>query len=222
MKKILVLLIVFGLALGACSKKEESPNPVTKQTTDDNTGGTGGGGGTSTPTQPALTTADNVQFWGLIDGSLVTYKAGGGSTQAGNDKDSIMGTDSTAKYYLGGVINTLDLSGFTAVRGVLLYPNGYTPTEAEFLSLFTKGSKTLAPFTTEIVYNTGLIDTWSTSSGNQNGSTFEITEVQSTGTPSAPSVKVVMKFECKIYNDADPTKSKQITKGIMVAEFAAN
>jgi hypothetical protein len=225
MKKILLIAIVIFAGLAACSPKEESSEPViptTADTTGSGSGGGGGGGGTPTPVQPTLTTADPIQFWGLVDGALSTYTAGGGSTQLAQGKDSTPGMDSTTASYVSGMINSLDQSGILTKRGKISFPNGTVPTEANFMSLFSTGTKTFSTGIAEIsLFTTPSLTEWTTAGGDQTGSTYEITQVTSTGTPAEPKYKVVIKFECKVYKATNPSLSKTITKGIMVTEFAA-
>jgi hypothetical protein len=223
MKTLYTTFFILSIFFSACSAKEESSEPV-KPTTIDTTGsggGGGGGGGTPTPIQPTLTTADPIQFWGLVDGALKTYTAGGGSTSAVVGKDSTPGMDSTTAAYLSGMINTLDQSGVLTKRGKISFPNNTVPTESNFMTLFTTGTKTFGTGISEVYLIIAPNVEWSSKGGDQTGSTYEITQVTSTGTPSEPKYKVVIKFDCKVYKTSDPTQSKTITKGIMVTEFVA-
>ncbi|MGV3599066.1 MAG: hypothetical protein ACO1PI_14475 [Bacteroidota bacterium] len=226
MKNILIFALALCIGLFSCSPIEESPEPKNTDTTQSGggggTGGGGGGGGGGTgPVQPNLTTASTIQFWGLVDGNLETYTAGGGSTMAATGKDSTLGADSTTASYASGLLNTLDLTGIFATVGTLKYPNSSTPSEANFLALFAPGNRTYTADIAEITLRTNElgVKVWSTTAGDQTGSTFEITQSASTGTPADPKVKAVIKFNCKVYNIANPTESKTITQGIIVAEF---
>lgn len=220
MKNILIFALALCIGLFSCSPIEESPEPKNTDTTQSGggSGGGGGGGGGTGPVQPNLTTSSNIQFWGLIDGNLDPYTAGGGSTVPATGKDSTLGPDSTTASYASGLFNMVDLSGILATVGTLKYPNASTPTEANFLALFAPGSRTYTAKVAEVTYRAGSA-VWSTTAGDQTGSTFEITQAVSTGTPADPKVKAVIKFNCKVYNTLNPTQSKTITQGIMVAEF---
>lgn len=227
MKNILLFALVLSIGLFSCSPIEESPEPKNTDTTQSGGGGTGGGGtggggggGGGGPVQPNLTTASTIQFWGLLDGSLETYTAGGGSTVPVTGKDSTLGADSTTASYAGGLLNMLDMSGIFATAGTLKYPNSGVPSEAEFLALFAPGNRTFAAKIAEVTYRTAMGGVWSTTAGDQTGSTFQITEAASTGTAGAPKVKAVIKFNCKVYNTSNPAQSKAITQGILVAEFS--
>lgn len=225
MKNILIFALALCIGLFSCSPIEESPEPKNTDTTQSGGGGSGGGGGGGGgggPVQPNLTTASTIQFWGLVDGSLETFTAGGGSTGPASGKDSTLGPDSTTTSYAAGLLNTSDLKGIFATVGTLKYPNAGMPSEANFLALFAPGNRTYTTKIAEITLRTGssMGDVWSTTAGSQTGSTFEITQSASTGTAAAPKVKAVIKFTCKVYNTANPTQSKAITQGIMVAEFS--
>lgn len=228
------LVLILGFALDSCSAKEESPEPASQQTnTDPNSGGGsngggnngggnngGGGGGGSTPTPPTLTTSSPIQFWGIVDGGVESYTAGGGSQIAYTSRDSIEQDDTIYNIYSGGVVNTLTLLRIATIRGTSWYPEGTGISEADFLAFFSTGVKPFSPGLLDIEYFDGTTQ-YISSEGDQTGSTFEITDMVSTGTPAAPKCKVVMKYTCKVYKPGSPTDVKEIKDAVMVAEFAA-
>lgn len=214
MKNLLIIALALGIVFSACSKKEESPNPTSKTTTTTTGGGGGGGGGGQ---QPALTTASTPQFWGKIDGVVTSYVEGA-IYQSGYQRDSTVGIDSVTDTYQAGLVKA-DLSNIFAFRGKMVYPKLTIPSESVFLSLFAPGSYAYSEGFTEIYFSLGLFNDFSTAGGDQTGSSFEIVQMTPTGSSANPKCKVVIKFNCKVYNTFTPSLTKTITEGIMVLEF---
>ncbi|HYG14229.1 MAG TPA: hypothetical protein VEC12_00645 [Bacteroidia bacterium] len=211
MKKLILMMLITGLGLSACSRKEESPEPASRMVVKE----TPGNGGSNLP---SLTATSPVQFWGKIDGTVSGYQAPAHISMF--QIDSTAGTDSTTASYGGGMVDSAGI-GIMATRGKITYAGQPVPGPL-FASLFSAGYYGYEDGITEITYLGGGSGIYSTTAGDQSGSSFQISDVVATGTNENPKFKVVMKFNCKVYNVSDPSQSKTITDGIMVAEFAAN
>lgn len=212
MKKLILMMLITGFGIGACSRKEESPEPAARLVTKE----TNGNGGNSAP---SLTATSPVQFWGKIDGTVSGYQVP--AHIAMFEIDSTSGPDSTTVSYSGGLVDSAGV-GIMATRGKITYPKGGSVSGPMFASLFNAGFYGYQDGITEITYFDGGSTVYSTVPGDQSGSSFQITDMTSTGTNENPKFKVVIKFNCKVYNVTNPTQSKTITDGIMVAEFSAN
>lgn len=144
MNKFLITLFIVSLGLNSCSKKEEAPEPVSKnQTNSGGSGGSGGGGtggggggtgGGSTP--PTLTVNSVPQFWGKVNGQTVHIISGNdGMTHESYADHSFnqwhcwMGHITTAKY----------TPFFGIARVDETQPINHKPSDAEFLNYFKLG-----------------------------------------------------------------------------------
>jgi hypothetical protein len=119
------------------------------------------------------------------------------------------------------LLHSTTFAGISATRGKIKFPINTIPSGALFASLFNAGTYPYGAETTEITFLEDALSIWSTTEGDQTGSTFQITELLSTGVTASAKYKVVMKFNCKVYNVLNPTQSKEIKNGILVAEFIA-
>lgn len=212
MKKLILMMLITGFGLSACSRKEESPEPASRLVEKETKSGNGGNNA------PSLTATSPVQFWGKIDGEVTGYQAPTHIPMF--EVDSTANADSVTASYGAGVVDSARI-GVMAKRGKITYAKGGTVSGPLFGSLFSAGSYNFTQDITEITYFAGNSGVYSTTAGDQSGSSFQITDMTSTGTNENPRFKVVMKFNCKVYNVSDPSQSKTIADGIMVAEFAA-
>ncbi|HYG14228.1 MAG TPA: hypothetical protein VEC12_00640 [Bacteroidia bacterium] len=233
MKKLYILLTITGFVFASCSAKEESPNPVSKNTQQNTTtggggtggggtGGTGGGGtGGGGTTQPNLTLASVEQFWGKIDGNVVHIVRGQGDFTSFMANSFSINTSGPSSVVFGGGLTDIDddKPSITVDKGTLTYNGTNIVPMMDMTTFFVAGNY---PYSVDAesgvaiyFYDENSVF-WSTGfgTGDQTGSTFEITALS----PHASGVTVVMKFDCKLYSQ-DGTQQIDLKEGIMVLGY---
>lgn len=112
---------------------------------------------------------------------------------------------------------------FSISKGILVYPGSWTAPVADFFGFFQPNTFPYAV----IGNNQGIIISYTLNNGvnyisdlgDQTGSHFEILQAQQQEVDGAQSMKVLIKFNCKMYNSADSTDMKLITDGQVVTHF---
>jgi hypothetical protein len=214
MKKILLIAFTIATAfwLSACKKTDsETPTP-----------------------QPVI--ADTIKYEGLSVYSAVQFKG---------EIDGVpihLISDLKDLFPINGDITTLDLGGKSTIAytagiyqfsarksimascGVLDYVKNVKPTQDNFFALFGIKKYTFNKDKITVAYTDSVSKSdWTTEVGMQPaGSDFEVIDALSTGADGFPKAKVLLRFNCTLYNYDDTTKSKKITNGILVANYMAD
>lgn len=203
------------LLLASCSKDDSSPTPTATTTTP-----TGGGGGGS-----SLTINSTPQFKATIDGASVNYIAGANNLEEalGAEKSINLPNPTTAIYTTSLYSNTTSVSMSGLKIGTLSYTGSSVASDTEFDNFISVGSHSYSVDAANGVhiswYDAGTSSYWTTSlgSGNQTGSTFNITQVAPTNLIGNHYVKFIATFSCTLYNGSGSSKS--VTNGTYVGYF---
>ena len=175
-------------------------------------GGGGGGGGGST-----LTLSSNPGAQMTIDGLTVSWATG--ATWEG-----VVGSSGSGNWsYSSGIFNIGTGEGIEAEVG---YSPGAPPSTAQFTAMFNTGARNYVASANnavgvEVRYFDTLGDVWSSSCpvGTQTGSAFNITGMQVLAGAPYDTVKVLLTFNCKVYNCNGGGASKTITGGTLRLNF---
>ena len=215
-KTLLLSTTFIILIFSSCSKDDSSPTPTPTPTTPTTGGGSGDG---------SLTINSTPQFKATIDGANVSYIAGANDIEEilGADKSINLPNPTTAIYTTSLYSNTtsIDYSGLKI--GTLSYSGSSTASESEFDNFISVGSHSYSVNAANGVhiswYDVGTSSYWTTSlgTGNQTGSTFNITQVAPTNLLGNHYVKFIATFSCTLYNGSGSSKS--VTNGTYVGYF---
>lgn len=165
---------------------------------------------------PKLSSSSQVSC--KLDGKSVSYQTGSVYIE---DHEVSMNTDlnfnSKATYSssIGDFQNSINIFNFK--KGILSF-QGVRASDASFLAFFAKGSSSFDGsngFQLEYIDEIGKY--WSTGLGSQVGSSIEIADVEEASINGTYAVKVLLKFNCKLYNGGGSTKT--IKDGYYVAHF---
>lgn len=130
---------------------------------------------------------------------------------------------SNAVVYSSFISTNFSPKNFSISKGVLVYPGSWTAPVADFFGFFQPNTFPYAVSGN----NQGIIISYTLNNGvnyisdlgDQTGSHFEILQAQQQEVDGAQSMKVLIKFNCKMYNSADSTDMKLITDGQVVTHF---
>jgi hypothetical protein len=205
MRSTAILLMASVVALAGCQKDGANP------------GGGGGGGGNAGGTGgpnggPVL--SGSVMVMGSLDGTSFQYVSNGSSVIA-------LGTifPFNPYTYMGGVLDTGSGDTYLFYFGNINSPSS-PPSTAQFSAFFAPGTRPLADVQmgleqgVELEYVDADLVNWRTScgSGDQAGSSFTITAVQSISGGQVPVMRIVGTFTAKFYR-CDGAGMKQVTNG---------
>jgi hypothetical protein len=122
--------------------------------------------------------------------------------------------------YRAGFCYANSKEGFNFTRGFLVSILGQKPAEVSFISLFVMGKYAFEERKSELEYMDIEGNKWTTTEGDQTGSNFEIVDYLSTGDRDKRACKVLVKFNCKLYNKKFTSKFLIIKNGNAVLAFA--
>ena len=208
MKKQFAFIAAILLLVASCSQDDDNDNNNNNNT-------------------PAALTIDSTYiFRASIDGQAVNYRLGNQFWMVASDGEIATPPTLSRKSYSSIVID--NLSGTNTLvsleMGVVSFLGTYAE-DAEFLNLFQTGNynfiadpQTTKGFVLRYYDSTGT--EWATNLGsaNQAGSSIKIEAVKNVTFSGDPaSVKVLLRFNCKLYNSAGA--SKTLTNGEFIGLF---
>ncbi len=200
----LPLLVLAAFTFSGCQKGTVDP------------GGGGGGGGSNTGGPGGGPTLNgSPMIMGDIDGVAFSMVANGNTVIV----NSSMAAGSPT-FWISGVVDAVSMQFANFYFGAL-EPAGEAPTDAEFTSFFTPGTRPYA--IVQMLMENGVefeyLDEdqmqWRTSCGDadQTGSTFTITAVESTSGGSGTSMRIVGTFSAKLHECTGDGGIKNVTNG---------
>lgn len=209
LKKLPLLLILLGLlTFTACEKDEEntgdSQSPVTPE--------------------KELSVQTPSQFTGTInekDYSWVQLKGFEGFVSLNQS----IGQDLTSTVLASTISGTTDSKHISIYKGTIFSPTKFLNKDT-LTNFFATG---IYPFSPDALngIEIGFTDItnfgetyWSTSLGEQNGHSFEITEMIGTDTPFGHYITIKSKFTCTLYNESGD--SFVIKNGEYIGSFSAD
>ncbi len=206
MKAIAPLILIALLAFTACKKKTSDPEPDPAPTTTTTTGGS------TTSTIPTIDVNSTPQVSYSLDGTAVSYVTDGTNFFGGS------GSSGNTNWTYDSGIDDGTNSYFNITKGTITTAGG-SPDDATFKTLFPIAS---APYSVNAangvevsIWDSNHVQ-WSTSLGNQTGSTFNIVQTKDEQ-QNYLYVKTYITFSCKVYNAGGAMKT--ITNGKYVGHF---
>lgn len=159
--------------------------------------------------QPALDTDYRVSF--KLDGTPLSWTQSQGYTtgHAGDYQTSAPGDGSSNFAFSSWV--SYNGQSFEFKKGTIFYPNGGQCEDTDFANFFSPGS---SPYSVDaqsgvvFEFNDG-VELWSTDLGtaDQSGSAFEILSSQHLTIYDDYTLKLELKFNCKLYNNSGAVKT---------------
>jgi hypothetical protein len=212
-KNTFLAVIAVSLILASC--KKESSTPTTTPTTP-----------TTTVTPTGTNINSSPQFTGTVNGTNFSFINGSGYTSNVSSSKQLGGSSATANYaeYQSSIFDSpTSTKGIGIWKGTITFPlSSSTPDTASFDAFF--------PLTTcaySLNYTNGIevdwVDAsgveWTTSqgTGSQTGSKFTIIAKQVLTSFGTQNVKVMINFNCTLYNTSGG--SMPLTNGVYIGYF---
>lgn len=166
------------------------------------------------------------RFTGTVNGIAVSYIEGSNNvvSSCGSDGNVAPYPDPSEFKYSSSLYDDNTYLTYLNVKlGTLIVPNGGYPSETQFNSFFTTGTK---PYTQDAENGVSIsmmdnnFDVWSTEygTGDQSGYSFKIDQVKQETIAGTYSVKVKASFSCKLYKYLSG-EEKTITNGVFIGYF---